>query len=78
MGIRTTANSMEFPIAENGELLVSEEYVRYVVNYGNKKLEDNFRRIRTFFDAVWLLFWCNVDQAKHPGCARRSRSKGAS
>lgn len=51
---------MEFPIAENGKLLVSEEYVRYVVNYGNKKLEDNFRRIRTFFDAVNLLFNCNV------------------
>ena len=27
LGIRTTANSMEFPIAENGELLVSKEYI---------------------------------------------------
>ena len=61
-----------------GELVVYGDATKsYVVNYGNKKLEDNFRRIRTFFDAVWLLFWCNVDQAKHPGCARRSRSKGA-
>lgn len=56
---------MEFPIAENGELLVSEEYLRYVVNYGNKKIEDNFRRIRTFFDAVGSLYSYHVDQTKH-------------
>ena len=37
LGIRTTANSMEFPIAENGELLVTEQFLDYVVNYGDKK-----------------------------------------
>ena len=54
LGVRTTANSMEFPIAENGELLVSKEYIEYVVNYGNKKFEDNLRRIAVFFESVFL------------------------
>ena len=52
LGIRTTANSMEFPIAENGALLVTEEYLRYVVDYGNKKFEDNLRRIGVLFNSV--------------------------
>lgn len=52
LGIRTTANSMEFPIAENGQLLVTEEYLRYVVEYGNKKFEDNLRRIAVLFQSV--------------------------
>ena len=52
LGIRPTANSMEFPIAENGALLVTEEYLRYVVDYGNKKFEDNLRRIDVLFNSV--------------------------
>ena len=52
LGIRTTANSMEFPIAENGQLLVSKEYLEYVIHYGNKKFEDNLRRIAVFFNSV--------------------------
>ena len=54
LGIRTTANSMEFPIVENGQLLVTEEYLRYVVEYGNRKFEDNLRRIAVLFQSVWL------------------------
>lgn len=60
LGIRTTANSMEFPIAENGQLLVTEEYLRYVVEYGNKKFEDNLRRIAVLFQSVWLKEWNEV------------------
>ena len=60
LGIRTTANSMEFPIAENGKLLVTEEYLRYVVEYGNKKFEDNLRRIAVLFQSVWLREWNEV------------------
>ena len=43
---------MEFPIAENGALLVTDEYLRYVVDYGNKKFEDNLRRIGVLFNSV--------------------------
>lgn len=56
LGIRTTSNSMEFPIAENGQLLVSREYLDYVISYGNKKFEDNLRRINAFFESVLIWF----------------------
>ena len=52
LGIRTTANSMEFPLALDGNLLVSEEYLEYVVNYGNEKFGDNLKRIDVFFKSV--------------------------
>lgn len=52
LGIRTTANSMEFPLALDGNLLVSEEYLEYVVNYGNEKFGDNLKRIDAFFKSV--------------------------
>lgn len=52
LGVRTTANSLEFPLAENGKLLVTEQYLEYVVNYGNKKFEDNLKRIGVFFNSV--------------------------
>ena len=68
---------MEFPIAENGNFLVSEEYVRYIVNYGNKKLEDNFRRIGVFFEAVEILFTSVVDQTKDSRFPARTPRKGA-
>ena len=54
LGIRTTANSMEFPLALDGTLLVSEDYLEYVVNYGNEKFEDNLKRIDTFFKSVCI------------------------
>lgn len=52
LGIRTTSNSIEFPLAENDHLLVSKEYLKYVIQYGNKKFEDNLRRIHIFFESV--------------------------
>ncbi|KNB41966.1 tRNA wybutosine-synthesizing protein 3-like protein [Blastocystis sp. subtype 4] len=55
LGIRTTANSLEFPLAEDNHLLVSKEYLDYIVQYGNKKFEDNLRRIRVFFESVEIV-----------------------
>lgn len=57
LGIRTTANSLEFPLAENNHLLVSREYLEYVIQYGNKKFEDNLRRIHVFFESVGAVEW---------------------
>ena len=55
LGIRTTANSLEFHLAEDNHLLVSKEYLDYIVQYGNKKFEDNLRRIRVFFESVEIV-----------------------
>lgn len=37
------------PLVHDGELLVSAEYIRFLVNVANKKLEENQTRIERFF-----------------------------
>lgn len=39
LGIRTTANSLEFPLAEDNHLLVSKEYLDYIVNMETRSLK---------------------------------------
>ena len=46
--IRST-HSLEVPLSCNGKLLVSSGYIEYLVEIANKKLEENFDRIRKFF-----------------------------
>lgn len=46
--IRST-HSLEVPLSYDGQLLVSSDYIAYLVETANKKLEDNFDRIKRFF-----------------------------
>jgi len=39
---------MEVPIAEDGELLIPEEYLRFLTALANKKMESNFQRTQKF------------------------------
>ncbi|XP_063445456.1 tRNA wybutosine-synthesizing protein 3 homolog [Mytilus trossulus] len=49
VGVRST-HSMEVPLSQSGQLLVSTEYVEYLISLANKKMEENFRRIDRFFE----------------------------
>ncbi|XP_068730076.1 tRNA wybutosine-synthesizing protein 3 homolog isoform X3 [Montipora capricornis] len=44
VAVRST-QSLEVPLVHNGKLLVSDEYIKFVVNAANKKLEENQTRI---------------------------------
>ena len=46
--IRST-HSLEVPLSCNGKMLVSSDYIAYLVEIANKKLEENFDRINRFF-----------------------------
>ncbi|EDO43291.1 predicted protein [Nematostella vectensis] len=48
MAVRST-HSLEVPLICNGNLLVSKEYIQYVVDMANKKMEDNKDRIQRFY-----------------------------
>lgn len=48
VAVRST-QSLEVPLVHDGELLVSAEYIRFLVNVANKKLEENQTRIERFF-----------------------------
>ncbi|CAC5393554.1 TYW3 [Mytilus coruscus] len=49
VGVRST-HSMEVPLSHSGQLLVSSEYVEYLISLANKKMEENFRRIDRFYE----------------------------
>lgn len=48
MAVRST-HGLEAPLSNCGKMLVSEEYVDYLVELANNKLEENFGRIQRFF-----------------------------
>ncbi|CAH3014848.1 unnamed protein product [Porites evermanni] len=54
LAVRST-QSMEVPLVHDGELLVSEKYVKFLVNIANKKLEENQTRKDRFFRNL-----CNI------------------
>lgn len=47
LAVRST-HSLEVPIALDGALIVSEEYLRQLVELGNQKMAENFLRINRF------------------------------
>ncbi|XP_050393618.1 tRNA wybutosine-synthesizing protein 3 homolog [Patella vulgata] len=46
--VRST-HSMEVPLSDNGNILVSDQYIDFLVKCANEKLEENFNRIERFF-----------------------------
>lgn len=48
MAVRST-HGLEVPISCNGDLLVSDQYLSYIVKKGNDKLMENQKRIDKFF-----------------------------
>lgn len=39
---------MEVPLSHMGKLMVSEEYIEFLVHVANEKMEENARRIDRF------------------------------
>ncbi|XP_027755268.1 tRNA wybutosine-synthesizing protein 3 homolog [Empidonax traillii] len=47
MAVRST-HCLEVPLSHKGRLLVSEEYIEFLVQVANQKMEENIRRIERF------------------------------
>ncbi|KAF4135811.1 Met-10+ like-protein [Phytophthora infestans] len=55
--IRTTANGLEIPLGRNAEqLLVNENYLRWIVDIANKKFEANKQKTGRLFEAFRAKF----------------------
>ncbi|KAF4322953.1 hypothetical protein JM18_000281 [Phytophthora kernoviae] len=55
--IRTTANGLEIPLGRNAEqLLVNEDYLRWIVGVANQKFEANKQKTDRLFDAFRAKF----------------------
>ncbi|XP_023340059.1 tRNA wybutosine-synthesizing protein 3 homolog [Eurytemora carolleeae] len=50
--VRST-HGLEVPVTtEEGELLVSEQYIQFILNKANSKLKENFSRIEKFYEKL--------------------------
>lgn len=43
--VRST-HVLEVPLSHNGKVLVEEEYIHFLTQLANQKMEENFRRIQ--------------------------------
>ncbi|CAH1272735.1 TYW3 [Branchiostoma lanceolatum] len=48
VAIRST-HTLEAPLSDRGRMLVDEDYISYLVDAANEKLEENRRRVQRFF-----------------------------
>uniref|UniRef100_A0A663M0L9 tRNA wybutosine-synthesizing protein 3 homolog n=1 Tax=Athene cunicularia TaxID=194338 RepID=A0A663M0L9_ATHCN len=47
MAVRST-HCLEVPLSHKGKLMVSEEYIEFLIHVANQKMEENIRRIDRF------------------------------
>ncbi|XP_010137870.1 PREDICTED: tRNA wybutosine-synthesizing protein 3 homolog, partial [Buceros rhinoceros silvestris] len=48
MAVRST-HCLEVPLTHKGKLMVSEEYIEFLIDIANRKMEENSRRIDRFY-----------------------------
>ncbi|KAM4774038.1 tRNA wybutosine-synthesizing protein 3 homolog isoform 1-T1 [Cyanocitta cristata] len=53
MAVRST-HCLEVPLSHKGRLMVSEEYIEFLVHVANQKMEENIRRIDRFHKGLKL------------------------
>ncbi|KAM4896254.1 tRNA wybutosine-synthesizing protein 3 homolog isoform 2-T2 [Sylvia borin] len=53
MAVRST-HCLEVPLSHKGRLMVSEEYIEFLVHVANQKMEENIRRIERFHKGLEL------------------------
>ncbi|XP_059583930.1 tRNA wybutosine-synthesizing protein 3 homolog isoform X3 [Alligator mississippiensis] len=53
MAVRST-HCLEVPLSQMGKLMVTEEYVDFLVQIANRKMEENLKRIDRFYSCLQL------------------------
>ncbi|KQK83174.1 tRNA wybutosine-synthesizing protein 3 [Amazona aestiva] len=53
MAVRST-HCLEVPLSHKGKLMVSEEYMEFLIDVANRKMEENTRRIGRFYKCLEL------------------------
>ncbi|KAM7106646.1 tRNA wybutosine-synthesizing protein 3 homolog isoform 1-T1 [Ciconia maguari] len=53
MAVRST-HCLEVPLSHKGKLMVSEEYIEFLIHVANRKMEENTRRIDRFYKRLEL------------------------
>ncbi|XP_071073477.1 tRNA wybutosine-synthesizing protein 3 homolog isoform X2 [Dasypus novemcinctus] len=51
LAVRST-HGLEVPLSHKGKLMVTEEYIDFLVNIANQKMEENKKRIERFYNSL--------------------------
>ncbi|OPJ76918.1 tRNA wybutosine-synthesizing protein 3 homolog isoform X2 [Patagioenas fasciata] len=51
MAVRST-HCLEVPLCHKGKLMVSEEYIEFLIHVANQKMEENIKRINRFYERL--------------------------
>ncbi|KAM6148318.1 tRNA wybutosine-synthesizing protein 3 homolog [Rhynchocyon petersi] len=51
LAVRST-HSLEVPLSHKGKLMVTEEYIDFLLNIANQKMEENKKRIERFYNCL--------------------------
>ncbi|XP_041481817.1 tRNA wybutosine-synthesizing protein 3 homolog isoform X1 [Lytechinus variegatus] len=71
--IRST-HGLEVPLTAEGRLLVSDEYINFIVNIANSKMKENFNRIERFQDTLEAML-SEEDEDDPPSRIKLGRSR---
>ncbi|XP_053342831.1 tRNA wybutosine-synthesizing protein 3 homolog [Clarias gariepinus] len=61
MAVRST-HCLEVPLSHEGKVLVSEEYIAFLVGVANNKMDENLKRIERFYDCLRSALEPEVDK----------------
>ncbi|XP_010187607.1 PREDICTED: tRNA wybutosine-synthesizing protein 3 homolog [Mesitornis unicolor] len=74
MAVRST-HCLEVPLSHKGKVMVSEEYIEFLIHTANRKMEENARRIDRFYKCLQLALGTAGSATSSPAAEReRSRS----
>uniref|UniRef100_A0A6M2CQE7 tRNA wybutosine-synthesizing protein 3 homolog n=1 Tax=Rhipicephalus microplus TaxID=6941 RepID=A0A6M2CQE7_RHIMP len=71
VAVRTTL-SLEVPLSDNGNILVTSMYLNFLRKQANEKMTENWRRLQRFSDALNMLHSENEDKPATRGLHRDS------
>ncbi|XP_048353690.1 tRNA wybutosine-synthesizing protein 3 homolog isoform X3 [Sphaerodactylus townsendi] len=74
MAVRST-HCLEVPLSQKGKLMVSEEYVDFVVHVANQKMKENRRRIDRFYSCLQFALENKDHKSSLPAKEREQNSK---
>jgi tRNA wybutosine-synthesizing protein 3 len=52
LGVRTSSNVLELPVALNGQVMCTNEYLRFISHQANVRFDENAKRIQHFHQAL--------------------------
>ncbi|KAM9688600.1 tRNA wybutosine-synthesizing protein 3 homolog isoform 2-T2 [Trichechus inunguis] len=73
LAVRST-HSLEVPLSHNGKLMVTEEYIDFLLNIANQKMEENKKRIERFYNCLQHALERETVTNSHPKIKEKNNS----